>query len=146
MIDYYLQRWMIELLFKVLKSGCRIEERRFEYIERFEVDLSLYLIVAWRSLYVCRLCRTLTDSRCTTLFTESEWKGVWMLLTCTPPPRRPPSLAEMTKMVASLRGYVIRKNSGPPGPQTIWLGMQEMYRIASCYLAFGPGAKKKNCV
>ena len=34
-IEYYLQRWMIELFFKVLKSGCQIESRRFEHIDRF---------------------------------------------------------------------------------------------------------------
>ncbi|TWU05450.1 IS4 family transposase [Allorhodopirellula heiligendammensis] len=34
-IEYYLMRWMIELFFKVLKSGCKIESRRFEHIVRF---------------------------------------------------------------------------------------------------------------
>ena len=54
-ISYYLRRWMIELFFKVLKSGCKIESRRFEHIERFLPSLALYLIIAWRSLYVCRV-------------------------------------------------------------------------------------------
>ncbi len=45
-IEYYLQRWQIELFFKVLKSGCQIESRRFEHLDRFLPALALYLIVA----------------------------------------------------------------------------------------------------
>ena len=54
-IQYYCVRWMIEILFRVLKSGCRVEERLFEYMDRLLTCVALYLIVAWRTLYVCRL-------------------------------------------------------------------------------------------
>ena len=30
----------------------------------------------------------------------------------------------MIRMIASLGGFLNRKNDGYPGPQTIWLGMQ----------------------
>ncbi|HMO91092.1 MAG TPA: transposase, partial [Pirellulaceae bacterium] len=63
-IEYYLQRWMIELFFKVLKSGCKIESRRFEAMDRFLPALALYLIVAWRSLYVCRMSRAHSSKSC----------------------------------------------------------------------------------
>ena len=33
-ISYYTVRWMIELLLRTLKSGCRVEERRFEHVDR----------------------------------------------------------------------------------------------------------------
>src|SRR5208282_2824324 len=33
-IQYYCVRWMIEILFRTLKSGCRVEERRFEELDR----------------------------------------------------------------------------------------------------------------
>jgi hypothetical protein len=33
-IRYYTVRWMIEVFFRTLKSGCRIEERRFETLPR----------------------------------------------------------------------------------------------------------------
>lgn len=144
-IAYYLMRWMIELFFKVLKSGCKIESRRFEHIDRFLPALSLYLIVAWRSFYVCRVSRTHSDASCEVLYTEAEWKGVWQIVKRQLPPRKPPQLMEMTRLMAQLGGYINRKNSGPPGPQTVWIGLQRMYDIAECWLAFGPGAKK-TCV
>ena len=33
-IAYYSVRWMVEVFFRTLKSGCRAEERRFEQIDR----------------------------------------------------------------------------------------------------------------
>jgi IS4 transposase len=44
-IQYYTVRWMIEILFRTLKSGCRIEKRRFETKKRMVACLGLYLIV-----------------------------------------------------------------------------------------------------
>jgi hypothetical protein len=43
----------------------------------------------------------------------------------------------MTLLVAELGGYIRRKNS-PPGPQTVWIGLQRMYDFAACWKAFGP--------
>ena len=56
-IEYYCVRWMVEVFFRTLKSGCRAEERRFEQIDRQLRCLAVYLIIAWRTLYVCRLGR-----------------------------------------------------------------------------------------
>ena len=140
-IDHYEKRWVIELYFKVLKSGCKIESRRFEHMDRFLPALALYMIIAWRSLYICRLSRTHEDSSCELIYDKAEWQSVWKIVKRSPPPKRPPGLMEMTKIVAQLGGYVNRKNSGPPGPQTMWLGLQTMHTIAECWLSFGPGAK-----
>lgn len=141
-IEYYLQRWMIELFFKVLKSGCRIESRRFEHIDRFLPALGLYLIVAWRSLYICRISRTRAEGSCTQLYTTAEWKSVWQVVKRQAPPKKPPTLLEMTKLMAQLGGYVNRRSAGPPGPQSVWLGLQAMHLIATCWTTFGPGATK----
>ncbi|WP_339745396.1 IS4 family transposase [uncultured Rubinisphaera sp.] len=142
LIGYYLQRWMIELFFKVLKSGCKIESRRFEHIDSFLPSLALYLIIAWRSLYVCRVSRTHSDVSCELIYRESEWKSVWQVVRRTLPPKQPPNLLEMTRIVAELGGYVNRKDTGPPGPQSMWLGLQQMHLIATCWITFGPGAKQ----
>ena len=144
-INYYLMRWMIELFFKVLKSGCKIESRRFEHMDRFLPALALYLIIAWRSLYVCRLSRALATKPCTHLYTEAEWKSVWQVVKRAPLPKSPPTALEMTQLIAQLGGYINRKNAGPPGPQSVWLGLQSMHIIANCWLTFGPGTKQ-TCV
>ena len=63
-IQYYTVRFLIEVLFRVIKSGCRVEERRFEHIDRLLPCIALYWIIAWRTLMVCRLGRSCPDLDC----------------------------------------------------------------------------------
>jgi len=140
-IQYYCVRWMIEVFFRVLKSGCRVEARRFEHIDRLLSCLAVYLIVAWRTLYVCRLGRGCPEISCEAVFEPAEWKSVWKVIHRTTPPSRPPRLGEMVRLVAQLGGYVNRKVGAPPGPQTIWLGLQRMHDFALSWQLFGPDAR-----
>jgi len=140
-IRYYCARWMIEVFFRVLKSGCRVEDRRFEHIDRFLSCLAVYMIVAWRTLYVCRLGRGCPDIDCESVFEPAEWKSVWKVIRQTDPPHTPPRLGDMVRLVAQLGGYINQKRRDPPGPQTIWIGMQRMHDFALCWQLFGPEAR-----
>jgi hypothetical protein len=140
-VAHYTVRFLIEVLFHVLKSGCRVEERRFEHIERMLPCAAIYLIVAWRTLMVCRLGRSCPDLDCEAVFDPAEWKSVWMTVKRKPPPRRPPRLREILPLIAQLGGYVnYPHRKDPPGPQTVWLGLQRMYDLALAWNVFGPGA------
>jgi len=145
-IRYYCVRWMIEVFFRVLKSGCRVEERQFEHVDRALSCLAVYLIVTWRTLFVCRLGREMPDVSCEAVFEPAEWKSVYHIVRKEPPPKTPPKLQEMVRMVAQLGGYVNRKRKDEPGPQTVWLGLQRTHDIAACWLAFGPESKNANKV
>ena len=141
-IQNYCVRWLVEVFFRTLKSGCRVEERRFEHVERFLPCLAIYLIVTWRTLYVCRLGREFPDISCEAVFEPTEWRPVYQVVHRKAPPTTAPTLAEMVRMVAQLGGYMNRKRDDPPGPQTIWLGLQRVHDIALCWQMFGPGAHK----
>ncbi|MCP4414482.1 MAG: hypothetical protein GY808_18160 [Gammaproteobacteria bacterium] len=39
-------------------------------------------------------------------------------------------LKPFVNMLASLGGYIGRKNDGPPGPKSIWIGLQRMRDFA----------------
>ncbi|AMV18007.1 IS4 family transposase [Planctomyces sp. SH-PL14] len=132
---------MIEVFFRVLKSGCRIEERRFETVDQVLPALALSLIVGWRTLYLCRLGRAFPDLDCETLFEPSEWKAVYRVVTGKWPPQKPPKLKAMIRLVARLGGFVDRKEN-EPGPQTLWLGLQRAHDMAQCRDIFRPGTGK----
>jgi Transposase DNA-binding/Transposase Tn5 dimerisation domain len=142
-VQYYSTRWMIELFFRVLKSGCRVEDRRFEAMERLLPCLALYLIVAWRVLFLCRLGRSCPEISCEAVFEPAEWKSVYVVVRREPPPKVAPKLQEMIRLVAQLGGYVNRKREDEPGPQTLWLGLQRLHDMATCWKVFGPGAVEK---
>lgn len=140
-IEKYTTRWMIEVFFRTLKSGCRVEGRRFEHIDRFLPCLAVYLIVTWRTLYVCRISRECPDISCEAIFEPAEWKSVYRVV-LGKTPRTPPKLQEMVRVVAQLGGYVNRKRMDPPGPQTVWLGLQRLHDISTCWKLFGPDVRK----
>lgn len=138
--QYYSTRWMVEVFFRVLKSGCRVEDRRFEDLERLLPCLAVYLIVAWRVLFLCRLGRSCPEMSCEAVFEPAEWKAVYVVVRRERPPKVAPKLQEMIRLVAQLGGYVNRKRDDEPGPQTVWLGLQRLHDMATCWKVFGPGA------
>jgi len=145
-IQAYCVRWLIEVFFRTLKSGCRIEERRFEDIERFWRALAVYLIVTWRTLFVCRIGREFPDINCEAVFEPSEWQSAYQIVHRQPPPSTPPCLGDMVRLVAQLGGYVNRKRPDPPGPQTVWRGLERLHDMALCWQVFGPGAQAVGAV
>jgi hypothetical protein len=136
---------MIEIFFRTLKSGCRIEDRRFETLDRMLACTAIYVIVAWRTLYVCRLGRSCPDFPCDLIFEPAEWRSVWSVThRGESVPERAPPLGEMVGLVASLGGYVARGCGAlPPGGETVWKGMQRMRDLAWGWETFGPGAKEE---
>jgi hypothetical protein len=141
-VQYYCVRWNIEVFFRTLKSGCRIERRRFEHVDRMLPCLAICLIVAWRTLFVCRLGRNCPDLACEAIFEPSEWKAVWVAVHGKKPPKKSPRLSVMVHLIAGLGGYVERPKS-EPGTQTVWIGTQRMYDLAWAWDRFGPEAKTR---
>jgi hypothetical protein len=125
-LSWYLCRWQIEVYFKVLKSGCRIEQLQLETRERLEPALAFYMIIAWRVLYLTMLGRDCPEMPCNTVFADEEWKAVYLVTQRQSPPEQPPSLDTMVRMVATLGGFLNRKSDGFPGPKTLWIGLQRV--------------------
>lgn len=140
-VQYYPIRWQIEVYFRTLKSGCRVESRYFERVDRLSNCLAVYSIVAWKILYLCRLSRECPDLDCEVVFEPAEWKAVYMAVRSKELPKTPPRLNEIVRMIASLGGYVIRKST-QPGTQTLWIGLQRLHDLATAWKAFGPETRK----
>ena len=111
-----------------------MEDRRFEDLERLLPCLAIYLIVAWRVLFLCRLGRSCPEMSCEAVFDPAEWKSVYVVVRREPPPKRAPRLQEMIRLVAQLGGYVNRKREDEPGPQTLWLGLQRLHDLSLIHI------------
>lgn len=133
-LRWYTLRWGIEVYHRTLKSGCRIERRQLGAADRIEACLAIDLVVAWRIFHLCKLGREIPDVPCTVYFEEAEWKALMAYVTKNPvPPAQPPSLREAIRVVASLGGFLGRKNDGAPGTQTLWLGLQHLDDITAMW-------------
>jgi Transposase DNA-binding/Transposase Tn5 dimerisation domain len=122
-VDYYCCRWLIEMYFKVVKSGCEVEKLQLETTDRLMACVAVYLIVAWRVLYLVHLGRECPEMKCDAVLTPDEWQSVWRVVKGTKPPKRPPTLGVMIKLIAQLGGYIPRKGE-EPGAKTMWIGLQ----------------------
>ncbi len=126
MMQWYLCRWQIEIFFHILKNGCQIEKLQLEHVDRLKPAIALYMIIAWRVLYLAMLGRKCPNLSCDAVFDTEEWQAVYIVTKKAHPPQRPPRLNEMVKMIASYGGYLNRTGDGEPGPKTLWIGLQRV--------------------
>lgn len=132
-VSLYSKRWSIEIYFKVLKSGCNVDEVHFQTTAKIENYISFAMIVAWKTMLTTYLPRECPDTPCTCLFTEIEWKLAFRSACnrAVPFPKEIPTLKEMVILVATLGGYQKRKE--PPGIQTIWRGITRLMDMVYGY-------------
>ena len=121
---WYLARWQIEVFFKTLKTGCRVEAIQIKEGSRFLPCIAMYLIITWRIMYITHLSRTEPTLDCNCCYSKDEWRTIYMLNKKRKPPKVSPSIEVITRMLATMGGYLGRKSDGPPGPKTIWLGLR----------------------
>src|SRR6266853_4056191 len=94
-VQWYSCRWGIEVWHRILKSGCRIEERQLASGERLQRCLTLYSVIAWRIFYATMLARAVPDMPCSVLLDLDEWQALSCAIhQCSTPPAEPPSLAQ----------------------------------------------------
>jgi len=137
LLALYAGRWEIEVFHKVLKSGCRIEEIQLRKGERMKRAILLFMIVAWRVMYVMKLGRECPDLPCDVVFEEDEWQSVCVVLEGREALIRKPSLGEMVRKVATLGGFLGRKCDGEPGAQCMWVGLMRAADFTICWQRFG---------
>ena len=117
----------------MLKSGCNIEKLQLEKRERLESAVALYMIIAWRILYIRTLSRLYPEAKGNLIFSDVECQALCLIVKKTFPSQQAPPLGELVKMLASLGGYLNRKHDGLPGAKTLWIGLQ---RLRDFTLAF----------
>jgi len=131
-LQWYAIRTLIEGFHRTIKSGCRIEKRQLLDAEGLKNCLALDLIVGWRIVHMSRLGRQQPNLPCTSVFTDEEWKALYVFVNRTlKVPAEPPPLQQVIRETASLGGFLGRKGDGQPGTQTIWLGLRRLKDIAA---------------
>ncbi len=137
-VQWYAQRWQIEVLHKVLKSGCRIEQRQLETVARLRRVLMVDLIVAWRVMSLSKAARQSPEAAASDWLGQQEWQALWCYYQgqVTPPPR-PPSLSQAVRWIAQLGGFLGRRSDGKPGPIVLWRGLRQLQTITAAWRRFG---------
>jgi Transposase DNA-binding/Transposase DDE domain len=116
---WYSHRWVVEDYHQCLKTGCRLEQRQLQTVERFFRLLGLLSPVAIRLLQLRDVARNAPD-RLASEVVEADLLTVVAAQASLDP-------AIMTaevfwREVARLGGYLARRHDGPPGWKTLWAG------------------------
>jgi hypothetical protein len=137
-VNWYACRWVVEMFHKVLKSGCRLEERQFDDLENTKRFLAIDSIVAWRVLHLTLFSRQAPDLSCETILETYEWQALYCFLHKTSqPPEKIPTLGEVLTWIARLGGFMASQKH-PPGTTVIWRGFSRLTDIAQAWLVFHP--------
>ena len=129
-LEYYTARWNIEIFFKVLKSGCKVEKIRLEKLDRLLPCIAFYMSVAARIMFLSKIEKICPDLSADVIFSPFEWKAVYMAVYDRKLPPKPPLASLIIRGIAILGGYINRKNDPPPGPTAMWTGIGIMHSIA----------------
>jgi len=137
-VRWYAQRWQIEVLHKVLKSGCQVEQRQLETAARLRRVVMVDLIVAWRVLALCKAGRETPEGLASDWLSGEEWRALWCYMKERPcPPRRAPTIRQAVRWLAQLGGFLGRRRDGEPGPLVLWRGLQQLRAITAAWKRFG---------
>lgn len=128
-VEWYKNRWLIEELFRVLKSGYKVESVRFDSGKALINWCALRLLMAVKLMYI----RTHRDDETTksafTIFSEIELKVLEAceskLISPNSTIRRPEkySTAWASLLVAIMGGYHALPSAKPFGQTTLWRGL-----------------------
>lgn len=135
-LDGYCLRWNVELYFKTLKSGLKIEDMKYETLERYLIAFSMLTVVAWRIEYLKGATRKDPDSSCEKYFPSSEWMAIVAYLRRPCDLKNPPTIRTFMLLIAQIGGYINKKSQGHPGSKTIWRGMARYDTIVNAFAAF----------
>lgn len=137
-VRWYAQRWQIEVIHKILKSGCKIEQRQLETAKRLERVLMVDLIVAWRVLSLCKGARETPEGLASDWLESDEWRALWCYMNRqSQPPEHAPSVRQAVRWIGQLGGFLGRRGDGEPGPIVLWRGLQQLQAITSAWKRFG---------
>lgn len=122
-VDCYRARWMIEELFKAVKTGCAYEKLQLESELALRNALAIILPIAWQMLLLRSLARMPIDVPATRVLTETQIATLRDTPWTKSLPARP-TAKDVLRVLAALGGHI--KNNGDPGWQVLYRGFRDL--------------------
>ena len=124
-IDAYRRRWLIEELFKALKTGCRFEELQLESGEALRNALAVMLPVAVGLLALRHVARSAADRPASDVLTELQLRVLQVYEHTKHMPLN--TARDALLAVARLGGHI--KNNGDPGWIVLGRGYEDLVTL-----------------
>jgi hypothetical protein len=125
-LQWYAQRWKIELFHKILKSGCHVEAARLRTAERLTKLIAVCCILSWRIFWTTMIARTAPGAPPQTALTEAEMTVIDRAVRDRPTIPVGKTLSHYLTKIACLGGYLARSRDRPPGNTVMWRGWSRL--------------------
>lgn len=125
-IGYYESRWLVEEWHKAIKTGCSLEQRQHQDLDRLLPLAGIFSVVAVLLIQLRDASRQEPDRRAEEVV-PAHW--IKMVQAAGQYPRRPKTNRELWHAIAGLGGFLRRKHDGEPGWQTVWAGWQKLHLL-----------------
>ena len=137
-VGWYSHRWEIEIYFRVLKQGCKIEELKLQSKDGIEKAICVYMIIAWKLHHLTMISRRHPEKEAASVLTEKECKTIYLMAKKKKPPKNVSGIGinEMVRMLAKIGGFLGRKGDGEPGIKNIWRGYRKLMDYIEAIDAF----------
>jgi hypothetical protein len=126
-LQWYALRWKIEIFFKILKSGCKVQESKLRTADALSKLISIYCILAWRIFWMTMMQRETDEVSPKAGLTETEIKTLDYLKPDSKKSKK--NLSNYILKIAKLGGYLARASDPYPGNKVIWKGMERLADI-----------------
>jgi hypothetical protein len=130
-VDWYRARWVIEELFKAIKTGCAYQRRQLETFAGLVNVLATFLPVAWSLLRMRTQARMAPDAPALTVVPPVMLEVLRVFTRIKLPPR--PTARDTLLAVAALGGHL--KHNGEPGWLTLSRGYEKLRTLTEGWAA-----------
>jgi hypothetical protein len=125
-IGFYENRWLVEEWHKALKTGCALEARQLQSVDRLLPLTGVLSVVAVLLVQLKTMARRAGDTPASEV-APSIW--ITMLTAKGKLHSDHPTIYEFWRGVAKLGGFLGRTGDGEPGWQTLWKGWMELHQL-----------------
>jgi hypothetical protein len=122
--DWYALRWTVEQFHQCLKSGCKVEARQLEHVDRLHPLIAMCCVLAVRLLNLKHDARRTPDAPAIEHVPRESVRTLARMLKVAD--GRSITVRRFTREVAKLGGFPGRKSDGEPGWLTLWRGWHEL--------------------
>ena len=131
-LNWYGRRWGIEVYHRILKSGCRIEDRRLADADSLQSCIAIDLVVGWRVFWFTMVGRDKPDESCEQILSKDEWRvlGIWATKKV---PATAPSVKQAMHWIGQMGGWISRGERDNPGTKCMWRGLARLPAMAQGY-------------
>lgn len=128
-VGWYARRWQIEVMHRVLKSGCKVESRRMQQARSAQVMIVLDLLVAVRLMSLVSAARQEPEGPAGKWLSELEQEVLRAHFESvkTGTAGRPLSLGQAMRWIGQLAGHRGAPSSPPPGAEALWRGLTRLH-------------------